>query len=305
MASRVIMKHARSGKPSHRLAITASSAGAVILMALASSGALAATVSSAVADPVSASTTPAVTSVRRFGSSDRQAPLATRTQSTANDGYWQLGDDQGIGANLIKQAQEQTDRIAKDKADAEARKRADDAAKAAADEAAAFEAARQLALAQQSAAASRSAARDDESASLNASLSAKPFDIKSVMAAPPLSADQAARGQQIVAYALQFIGRPYVWGGTSPVSGWDCSGYVQYVYRNFGIQLPRVSGDQAAGGVHVAQSAAQPGDVIANGIHAAIYIGNGMVVNAANPWMGTIVSPLSSFPGSFTVTRYY
>lgn len=300
MASRVIMKHARSGKPSHRLAITASSAGAVILMALASSGALAVTVSSAVADPVSSSTTPDVTSMRRFGSPARHAVPATRTASTANDGYWQLGDDQDIGANLIKQAQEQTDRITKDKADAEARKRADDAAKAAADEAA-----RQLALAQQSAAASRSAARDDESASLNARLSAKPFDIKSVMAAPPLSADQAARGQQIVAYALQFIGRPYVWGGTSPVSGWDCSGYVQYVYRNFGIQLPRVSGDQAAGGVHVAQSAAQPGDVIANDIHAAIYIGNGMVVNAANPWMGTIVSPLSSFPGSFTVTRYY
>jgi cell wall-associated NlpC family hydrolase len=205
-----------------------------------------------------------------------------------NDGYWQLGDDQDIGSNLIRQAQEQTDRIAKDKA-------------------AADEAARQLALAQQSAsaAASRSASRDDESASLNASLSSKPFDINSVTAAPPLSADQSARGQQIVAYALQFVGRPYVWGGTSPVTGWDCSGYVQYVYRNFGIQLPRVSGDQAAGGVHVAQSAAQPGDVIANGVHAAIYIGNGMVVNAANPSVGTIVSPLSSFPGSFTVTRYY
>lgn len=257
-------------------------------MSLASSGALADTVSSAVADPVSAPAATSMTSMRRFGSSDRHAVPATRTQSMTNDGYWQLGDDQDIGSNLIRQAQEQTDRIAKDKA-------------------AADEAARQLALAQQSAsaAASRSASRDDESASLNASLSAKPFDINSVTAAPPLSADQSARGQQIVAYALQFVGRPYVWGGTSPVTGWDCSGYVQYVYRNFGIQLPRVSGDQAAGGVHVAQSAAQPGDVIANGVHAAIYIGNGMVVNAANPSVGTIVSPLSSFPGSFTVTRYY
>lgn len=272
-------------------------------MALASSGALAATGSSAVAEPASAAdTTSAVTSVRRFDSSDRHAVSAARTQSTTNDGYWQLGEDQDIGSNLIRQAQEQTDRIAKDKADAEARKRAAAAAKAAADEAA-----RQLALAQQaaSAAASRSASRDDESASLNASLSAKPFDINSITAAPPLSADQSARGQQIVAYALQFVGRPYVWGGTSPVTGWDCSGYVQYVYRNFGIQLPRVSGDQAAGGVHVPRSAAQPGDVIANAVHAAIYIGNGMVVNAANPLVGTIVSPLSSFPGSFTVTRYY
>ncbi|WEV65395.1 MULTISPECIES: C40 family peptidase [unclassified Bifidobacterium] len=121
------------------------------------------------------------------------------------------------------------------------------------------------ARADQAAAASRSAARDSLSAPQNFTVT------------PP-------NGQSVsslLTFANQFIGKvPYVSGGTSP-AGWDCSGFVQYVFAQIGVALPRTSGAQATAGRPVADlSQAMPGDIIANAGHAAIYVGNGMVVNA-------------------------
>lgn len=105
-------------------------------------------------------------------------------------------------------------------------------------------------------------------------------------------------GAAIAAYAQQFVGAPYVAGGTTP-SGWDCSGFVMYVFAQFGISLPRTSGAQAMVGTAVPSLAqAQPGDIIANGNHAAIYVGNGMIVNALNPAQGTQVTSLEAFGGA-------
>lgn len=95
-----------------------------------------------------------------------------------------------------------------------------------------------------------------------------------------VSAQPASNGQVIVDYACQFIGNPYVWGGTSLTDGADCSGFVQSVFAHFGISLPRTTYDQA-----------MPGDLICYDGHIGIYIGNGQIVNAQNPEQGIGISP--------------
>ncbi len=90
----------------------------------------------------------------------------------------------------------------------------------------------------------------------------------------------------LVNYAKQFIGNPYVWGGTSLTKGADCSGYVQSIYRKYGISLPRTSAAQSTVGKKISPSEAQPGDLFfyakSRGriSHVGIYIGNGQIVNA-------------------------
>lgn len=111
-------------------------------------------------------------------------------------------------------------------------------------------------------------------------------------------------GQAVAEYAMQFSGYPYVYGGNQP-SGWDCSGFVQYVFAQFGASLPHQSGSQMSVGSPVASLAeAQPGDILANGSHAAIYIGNGMVMNAMSPSQGTGVAPVGMVMyGSYAIRR--
>ena len=118
---------------------------------------------------------------------------------------------------------------------------------------------------------------------------------------PPDSKTAAA----LVSYAEQFVGQvPYVWGG-STTSGWDCSGFVMYVFAQFGISLPHSSGAQMTVGSPVASLAdAQPGDILANPNHAAIYVGNGMVMNAMSPAQGTGVAPVGTVMGaSYAIRR--
>lgn len=109
------------------------------------------------------------------------------------------------------------------------------------------------------------------------------------------SAEISGKGEMVAAYALQFVGNPYVWGGTSLTNGADCSGFVQSVYQNFGVSLPRVAADQAQAGTKIAVEEAQPGDLIfyADGgsiYHVVLYIGNGQVVHASSAATGIKVS---------------
>ena len=134
--------------------------------------------------------------------------------------------------------------------------------------------------------------------SRTASRSSERADISSVPTAPA-----SATGQALADYALQFQGYPYVSGGNTP-SGWDCSGFVQWVFAQFGVSLPHFSGAQMSVGTAVGSIAeAAPGDIIVNTQHAAIYIGNGMVINALNPAQGTQVTSLAVFSGGYAIRR--
>lgn len=99
-------------------------------------------------------------------------------------------------------------------------------------------------------------------------------------------------GQQIADYAVQFVGNPYVYGGTSLTNGADCSGFVQSVYKHFGYSLPRVAADQANVGTKVSTKNLQPGDLLFyHGFgHVAIYIGGGQVVHASTVKTGIKIS---------------
>ena len=99
----------------------------------------------------------------------------------------------------------------------------------------------------------------------------------------------------IVAFAKQFLGNRYVWGGTSLNNGVDCSGFTQALYSHFGYSIPRVSGSQPSAGNIISSSNAKPGDLVFYGngssiSHVAMYIGNGQVIHASNPRTGIKIS---------------
>lgn len=114
---------------------------------------------------------------------------------------------------------------------------------------------------------------------------------------PAASADGSnADGERILQIAEQYVGVPYVWGGTS-TSGWDCSAFTQHVFREAGINLPRNSGAQKAAGTVVSASEARAGDLVWHPGHVGIYAGNGMMYDAgtsagtsyrSHSWMGAV-----------------
>lgn len=96
----------------------------------------------------------------------------------------------------------------------------------------------------------------------------------------------AATGNDVVAVAKKYIGVPYVWGGTNPATGMDCSGFTQRVFKDLGVEIPRVVSDQMRQGTPVASLAqAKPGDLLVSfgGNHISIYLGNGKAIDAPVP----------------------
>ncbi|QOL31868.1 C40 family peptidase [Bifidobacterium eulemuris] len=115
----------------------------------------------------------------------------------------------------------------------------------------------------------------------------------------PASADASA----LASYATQFAGYPYVYGGNTP-SGWDCSGFTQYVFAQFGKDIGRTTSAQVNAGTHVSDP--QPGDLMISTdlSHAGIYLGNGLMIHAMNASMGTGISSVASVtPSSYYYIR--
>lgn len=135
----------------------------------------------------------------------------------------------------------------------------------------------------QEAARARRAAEQQEAAAQTAS-SAAPATTYTV-------GEGSELGVAVAEYALQFVGNPYKWGGTSLTSGADCSGFVMSVYANFGVSLPHSSkADRTQGSAVDGLENAQPGDLICYSGHVALYIGDGQIVHASNKRTGIIVS---------------
>lgn len=106
---------------------------------------------------------------------------------------------------------------------------------------------------------------------------------------------------QVVNYALKFVGGPYVYGGNSLTNGTDCSGFTKLVFANYGVYLPRSAPEQAYAGIHVDINDIMPGDIVVSGYngivcHAALYIGNGKLVHALNSDVGIVVTNIDIMP---------
>ena len=97
-------------------------------------------------------------------------------------------------------------------------------------------------------------------------------------------------GKRLAKYACQYIGNPYVAGGTSLTNGADCSGFTFRIYSDFGYSIPRTSYEQRSCGTGVDYSSAQPGDLICYDGHVAMYIGGGLIVHASTQRTGIKIS---------------
>ena len=198
--------------------------------------------------------------------------------------------DQAAAAQAAANAQAQAEAAAQAAADAQAQ--ADAQAKAAADAQAAADAAAQEQQQQTNGSQSGGNTADNQEQQFGDASGGS-------TEAPDAGQSSSSSGlrQSVVSFALQFVGNPYVWGGTSLTNGADCSGFTQSVMANFGVSIPRVAAAQAGSGRAVDLGSIQPGDLLFyngdGGIgHVSMYIGNNQVVHASSSTTGIIVSDM-------------
>ncbi len=117
-------------------------------------------------------------------------------------------------------------------------------------------------------------------------------------------AAKLAKGKELIGFAKQFVGNPYVYGGTSLTNGTDCSGFVKGVYRQFGIGLPRTSYSMRSVGEKVSYDEMQAGDIVCYSGHVALYMGNGQIVHAANERDGIKISDVD-YAKIITIRRVF
>jgi cell wall-associated NlpC family hydrolase len=127
-----------------------------------------------------------------------------------------------------------------------------------------------------------------------------------VAAPAPVPAPSSGEAARLIEAARQYEGVPYVWGGTDPAVGLDCSGFVQRAYSDIGIQIPRVTWDQMNAGTHVPSLAeAQPGDLLFShdGGHVSMYLGGGKAIDAPQPGQTVAVRDMWETDGNITTIR--
>lgn len=221
------------------------------------------------ADTVSQPLPSASISIRTFPATNtvRAFRLSESTTTSNDDGTW--GGTESLNVPRTESTQEKKDRIAREQAE-QAAQQAEQARRQTEQQART-----------QAQTASRSSSRESIS---------KPSDAK-------------VTGRQIADYSTRFVNYPYAYGGNTP-SGWDCSGFVQYVYSQFGISIPHASTAQMTIGSPIGSLAeALPGDLIVNGSHSGIYLGNGLVMNALNPVDRTQITGLGVYYGGYQIRR--
>jgi cell wall-associated NlpC family hydrolase len=118
-------------------------------------------------------------------------------------------------------------------------------------------------------------------------------------------AHRTTLGEQAVRYAKRFLGVPYRWGGSSPSSGFDCSGLVRYVFQRFGVALPHSSYADFGLGRRVPRESLRPGDLVFfDGIgHVGMYVGGGRFIHAPHSGTSVQISPLDSYDSSYDGAR--
>lgn len=243
---------------------------------------------------------------------NRQASMQTQLQekkATSSDYDAQIAQAQSQAAQYTELIRQQNAEI--QKIEEEEKKAAEEAARKAAEEAAkkAAEASKKSSSTSGSntAASSGSSTSSKNNTSGSSSSAATSKDNGSSSSSSSGSSGSSVSynptGQSVVNYACQFVGNPYVWGGTSLTNGADCSGFIMSVYAKFGVSLPHSSGAMAGCGRGVSYSEAMPGDIICYAGHVAIYMGGGQIVHASNAKDGIKISGNAAYRPIVAVRR--
>lgn len=245
---------------------------------------------------------------------NRQASMQTQLQekkATSSDYDAQIAQAQSQAAQYTELIRQQNAEI--QKIEEEEKKAAEEAARKAAEEAAKKAAAEEAAKKAQEEANKKAA---DEAAKKAAEASKKSSSTSGSNTAASSGSSTSSKnntsgssvsynptGQSVVNYACQFVGNPYVWGGTSLTNGADCSGFIMSIYAKFGVSLPHSSGAMAGCGRGVSYSEAMPGDIICYAGHVAIYMGGGQIVHASNAKDGIKISGNAAYRPIVAVRR--
>ena len=251
---------------------------------------------------------------------NRQASMQTQLQekkATSSDYDAQIAQAQSQAAQYTELIRQQNAEI--QKIEEEEKKAAEEAARKAAEEAAKKAAAAEASKKSSSTSGSNTAASSGSStsnksnsntssnnASSNSSATTSKDNGSSSSSSSGSSGSSVSynpTGQSVVNYACQFVGNPYVWGGTSLTNGADCSGFIMSVYAKFGVSLPHSSGAMAGCGRGVSYSEAMPGDIICYAGHVAIYMGGGQIVHASNAKDGIKISGNAAYRPIVAVRR--